>query len=350
MKIPHSKPTLSTKEMKAVSAVIKSAYVAPGAQVRQFEQHFAKRHKTQDAVAVNSGTSALHMALAALNIKAKDEVIIPSYACSALLNAVLYTGAKPIIADVDETDFNLSVESVRKHLSRKTKAVIAVHSFGLAADLSALKRLGVTIIEDCAQSVGAKYGPRLVGTIGEIGVFSFYATKMITTAEGGMVISRSRSLIKNIRDIIDYDNRSQFKLRYNYKMSDMQAAMGSVQLKQLSRFIARRRELAERYCEHLDPLKCVLPIDLNQRRHIFYRYVIRLSGKHTAANIINRLNQAGIEARAPVFKPLHQLYKSHPCPAADALVKSAVSLPIYPTLSNTQVDFICKKLSALLSK
>ena len=174
--IPHSRPTLGPAEMKAVSDVIASGYVAEGAIVQEFEQKFADYLNVKHAVATNSGTSALHLALLALEVGPGDEVIIPSYVCCALLNAVNYTGATPVLADIGPDTYNLEAADVKKRLTNKTKAIIVPHLFGKSADLDPLLKLDVPIIEDCARRWGAEYAQRPVGTFGLVSIYGLYTS------------------------------------------------------------------------------------------------------------------------------------------------------------------------------
>jgi len=345
IKISHSKPTLSASEIKSVRNVLKSGHIAKGQKVKEFEDHFCAFQGIKGAVALNSGSSALHMALLALGIKEGDEVIIPSYSCAALLNAVLYTRASPVIVDINKDDYNISLEAVRKNLTSKTKAIIVVHNFGLPALISPLKKLGVPIIEDCAHAIGAKYKDQLVGCLGDISIFSFYATKMLTTAEGGMVASNKVSFINKIRNLIEYDQMKQFELRYNYKMTDIQASIGIEQLKKLSFFISRRNKIAEKYTHFIGKTDDLLPYqEFADREHVYYRYIRQLAKRGNIDNILVKLNQAGIECRKPVFQPLHRLWKSTKCPISEAFMHTAISVPIYPSLPLSQVRFIAEKL------
>jgi perosamine synthetase len=185
------------------------------------------------AVTVSSGTTALHLALAALPIHPGDEVIIPSFVCTALLNAIRLTGATPVLADCDETHFNLSVTDVKKRLSSRTKALIVPHLFGQAADLNELLAIGLPVIEDCAQSLGSRYEGKMTESFGTLAVFSFYATKFLATGEGGMVASSDAGLMEHIRDLRYYDEKDDDRIRFNCKMTDMHAALGRSQLRRL---------------------------------------------------------------------------------------------------------------------
>ncbi|MFH1231857.1 MAG: DegT/DnrJ/EryC1/StrS family aminotransferase [Planctomycetota bacterium] len=344
MLIKHSCPLIGQIEFKALSNVLRSSHIAQGKTVQKFENEVVHylNEKNMEAVAVNSGSSALHLALLALGISTKDEVIIPSYVCSAVLNAVNYTGAKPILADINDYDFNLNIQSVKKKITRRTRVIIIPHLFGFPAEINKFLSLGIPIIEDCAQSIGATYHDKNVGTFGKLAVFSFYATKMITTGYGGMVISKDNKLIDHIRDLINYDNRNNYILRYNYQMSDSEAALGVVQLRQLNRFIQRRREIASQYNQSLQSLKIsslILPQEQPHTKSVFYRYVIR----HPEADkIISQLNRKGIEAKKPIYKPLHRYFgfNSKEFSNTENAYRTTISLPIYPSLTDKEVGYI----------
>jgi dTDP-4-amino-4,6-dideoxygalactose transaminase len=257
--IPHSRPALGQEEIRLVTEAIHSGHIAQGKAVGSFEASMAKAIGTKGAVACSSGTSALHLALLAMDVGSEDEVIFPSYVCLALLNAVHYVHATPVLADIDPTTQNMDPDDVKKKLTRRTKAIIVPHMFGLAANLESLLTLGVPIIEDCAQAVGTTYNGRTVGAFGHVAVFSFYATKVITTGEGGMVLSNSKEMLHRVRDLRECDQKDDPGVRYNYKMTDMQAALGIAQLGQLDGFIKARRSIAQRYTEAFSTLPVVLP-------------------------------------------------------------------------------------------
>ena len=361
--IKHSCPTVGQAEVQALSSALKSKHLAQGNIVRRFENSIVKYlgaksrqvaavhpHTKIFGVGVNSGSSALHLALLSLGICAKDEVILPSYACSAVLNAVNYTGAKPILADINQYDFNVSFESVKQKITSRTKAIIVAHLFGFPAELDKFLSLGIPIIEDCAQSLGAAYHNKSTGVFGKLSIFSFYATKMLTTGYGGMVISKDSKLTDKIRNLIDYDNRDDYITRYNYQMSDLSASLGLAQLKQLNQFIRWRRKIAAHYTHHLSSLNLstlILPVEHPKTTSAFYRYVIR----HPKADkIILRLHRAGIEAKKPVYKPLHRYFglNSRDFPNAEQAHRNAISLPVYPSLSDRDRNYITDNLVKIL--
>jgi len=265
--IPHSRPTINKRDIEAVSEVIRSGKLSQGQKVEEFEKSLASYIGVKGAVALSSGTAALHLSLLCLGIREGDEVIIPSYTCSALLNAVMITGAVPRFADIERDTYNIDPDIVENYLRKKkktrAKAIILVHSFGEPADIDSFldisKRYGIQIIEDSAQALGATYKGRKVSSYGLISVLSFYATKVITTGEGGMLLSNSSDIINRAKDIREYDKKERFKLRYNYKMTDMAAALGLSQLKKLPSFIKRRKGIAHTYDSVLKREKKNLP-------------------------------------------------------------------------------------------
>jgi perosamine synthetase len=334
--IPHSRPTLGLEEIQAVSEVISSGYVAEGDVVRKFEQSFADYFGIQHAVATNSGTSALHLALLALEVGSGDEVILPSYVCCALLNAVNYTGATPVLADVHPDTFNLDATDVKNRINARTRAVIVPHLFGMAADLDPLLELDVPLIEDCAQAVGAGYNQRPVGTYGAAAIYSFYATKVITTGEGGMVVSSSKHITDRIRDMKSYDQKEDYRIRFNYKMTDIQAALGLSQLERLDNIIRRRRAIAEKYTRSFKKLDLGLPPE--DPGHIYFRYVIGLN--RNSAPWIQHLASKGIGSDRPIFLPLHRQLQRQGCPESEKAWSNSISIPIYPSLSDDEITRI----------
>src|SRR5581483_4123677 len=228
--IPHNRPLITDADIAAVSGTLASGWIAQGPQTRAFEEEVCAFLGLEgDAVAVSSGTTALHLALLALGVGPEDAVILPTYVCSAVLNAVCHAGAAPVLADVSPNDFNLDPAHVHALLTARTKAIIAPHTYGFPADIGALRALGVPVVEDCAQAIGAAVAGRKAGTLGDIAIFSFYATKLMTTGQGGMVVG-PRTLMETVRDLRDFDCRPTYRVRYNYQMTDFQAALGRSQL------------------------------------------------------------------------------------------------------------------------
>jgi dTDP-4-amino-4,6-dideoxygalactose transaminase len=344
--IPHSRPTLGDDEAQAVAAVVRSGHVAEGEGVARFEKAFAQKMGVQQAVAVSSGTAALHLTLQAMDVGPDDEVIIPSYVCTALLHAVQYVGARPVLAEIDPQTYNIDPSDVQKRINRRTKVVIVPHMFGLAADLDGLLKLNVPLIEDCAQALGGTYQNEPLGTFGDAAIFSFYATKLMATGEGGMVIARSPEIIGRIRDLKTYDEKAADRMRYNYKMTDMQAVMGEVQLGRLDDFITRRRNIARRYTHGLKSLAIKLPQDPD--RHIYYRFCVGLNTD--CGPTIERLVDQGIGCARPVFLPIHRHLKMDGYLLTDQAWKTTLSIPIYPSLADGAVDEVITRFISNIEK
>lgn len=342
--IPHSRPTMDEEEARAAAAVVASGQVAEGPAVAAFEQELAACIGVPHAVAASSGTAALHLVLTAMGIGPGDEVVVPSFVCSALLNAVNYTGAEPVLADIDPATLNLDPRDVERRLSPRTRAVILVHLFGLAADVTRFLGLGVPIIEDCAHSIGGTHGTRRLGSFGQAAVFSFYATKVIATGEGGMVATRSPELADRIRDLRSYDKKSDYRVRFNYQLTDIQAAVGRVQLVKLGRFISRRREIARRYRAAFQDLPVRHPPD--DAGHVYFRYVLDTGTDCT--DVIRRASQRGVGCSRPVHTPLHRLIGQSGFPHAEKAWSQCLSIPIYPSLTDADVERIIEVTSGLL--
>jgi perosamine synthetase len=333
--IPHSRPTVGPDDIRAVTEVMLSGQLAQGEKVRQFEEDLAAYLGRRGGVATNSGTSALHLALLALGLGAGDEVLLPSYTCVALLHAVRCVGATPRLVDIEPEGYNLCAEEARRCLTPQVKAVIIPHMFGMAADLTALASLGIPLIEDCAQALGGTYRGRRIGSVGTITICSFYATKMITTGEGGMLLSDTDVVLRRARDLRDYDGRTTLETRFNYKMTDMQAALGLSQLHQLPAFLERRRALASRYSTALQMLPIKLPAAKPDRAHAFYRYVV---GVGDSARMARRLSRRGVQCKAPVFRPLHGYLEQKGFRYTETAMRTALSIPLYPSLAEEDVQ------------
>jgi len=345
MIIPHSRPTIDQEDIEAVTKVLASGMIAQDQRTKEFENAIAGFVGAKYAVAVSSGTSALHLALSGLGVGPGDEVIMPSYVCPSPYLATLHAGAIPRIADIGLEDFNICAATAKKQLTSKTKAIIVPHMFGTPAELDALIELGIPLIEDCAQSVGAEYKGRQVGGFGELSVFSFYATKMITTGEGGMILTNNEEFYARMVDLRDYDKKPLTPVKYNYKMTDFQAALGLSQLKKLKYFIERRIQLASAYSERLSGCDVDLPKKCSHKKSVFYRYIVMVD---SADKIQTLAKEKGIMCEKPVFEPLHRSLDSSVCPNSDHAHERALSIPLYPTLSDYEAEYVLSVLDAVL--
>ncbi|MHC4605531.1 MAG: DegT/DnrJ/EryC1/StrS family aminotransferase [Planctomycetota bacterium] len=324
--IPHSRPMVGREEERAVVRVLRSGQLGGGAEVERFEAELARRVGAASATATHTGTAALHLTLLAMGLGRGSRVLLPSYVCMAVLNAVRYVGARPVLVDVDPETCNIDPADAKRR-ARGASAVIVPHMFGLPAPLDAIARLRIPIIEDCAMSIGARRKGRPVGSFGQASVFSFYATKMLASGHGGAVATSRARLARRIRDLVNYDNRNDDRVRHNYRMSAVAAALARVQLRRAGEFVKARRRIAEFYYARLGALSIALPPGEN---HVFYRFVLRAGRR-----LERRLGRRGIEAKRPVYRPLH-LYRSERSgnyPGAEELHRTAVSIPIYPALT-----------------
>ena len=326
MTIPHNRPTLGAEEASAAGRVIASNWLAQGREVGAFEDEFCAflGLPSGHAVAVSSGSSALFLALWA-NAAASREVVQPAYACAALSNATQLCGAIPKYVDNAAGSPNIE----RAALSPGALAIV-VHMFGMPLDV---RNAGATVIEDCAQALGARVGNMPVGLQGVAGVFSFYATKLMTSGgQGGMVVSRDKAMIDEIRDYREFDCRADHRPRFNFQMTDLAAAIGRVQLQKLPAFLARRQEIFQRYRQAGIPLLgSALGGDLAEVR---YRAVVLASSPE---RLIASLADAGIKAIVPVETWELQDEPAH-YPNALALTRQTVSIPLFPSLTDGEVE------------
>jgi len=333
--IPHSRPTLGAREERAVLRVLRSGQIGGGGEVRGFEADLEGYVGKGRAVAVHTGSAALHLALLGLGVGPGDRVVLPTYVCAAVLNAVRYTGAEPLLADVTPETANLDPDDVKRRLRAGTKAIIAPHLLGRPAPVRELRALGVPVVEDCAMALG---GP--VGREGEVSVYSFYATKMMATGHGGAVLARDRAVVRRIADLVDYDNREDYRVRHNYRMSALVAALGRVQLSRLPDFVKRRRRIAEYYYETLE-------LGEPPPGHVFYRCVLRTG---PVERFVRSMASRGVECKRPVYRPLHR-YLGAPSgeyPGAEELHRNWASIPLYPSLRREEMERVALAVREVL--
>ena len=332
--IRHSKPTIGTDDEEAVAQVVLSGNLAAGPVTAQFERNIASFISMPHAIAVNSGLAALHLSLIVLGVSQYDEVIIPSLVCEALLISIKRCGATPVVVDTNPNG-NISADRVSEAITPKTKAIIVPHMFGLAADIERMKEFGVPIIEDCAQSIGAEINNKRVGSFGDVSVFSFYATKMICTGEGGAIACRDADMADKISDLRSYRGHRDFGMRFAYHTTDVASAMGITQLRKISSFIARRKEIARLYRNGLPHTDA-----LYDERSIFYRYIILLQNRDA---VRNELAKVGVECGLGVLTPLSKFVPAC-CPQAEEIGRTSLSLPIYPSMTNDDALFVISSI------
>ena len=335
--IAHNKPTLGKQEQQAVSNVLESGYIAQGIQVERFENEFCdflglpERH----AVALSSGTSALFMALWSLNAKNKS-IAMPVYVCSSLRNAVAMVQAKEVLIDNAMDSPNICLNQLQKS---NADIAIVPHMFGLPNEIQNIK--DIDIIEDCAQSLGASIDNKKTGLIGKVGIFSFYVTKLMTSGgQGGMFVSKDKNLVDKVRDYREFDCRRDKKNRFNFQMTDIQASIGRVQLKQLPIFLERRQEIFAMYKESGLDL-----IASENNASVHYRAVIRINNP---AEVKDKLLEQSIKTIIPI-EDWELLDDGSKYRNSYNLTQTTLSLPIYPSLTNEDVLNIVIELNKVIN-
>jgi perosamine synthetase len=360
VQIPVARPAIGQDEISAVTAVLESGMLAAGERVAEFEKKFADYCGTTHAVAINNGTAALHAALLAADIGSGDQVIVPSFSFFATASAVSMTGAKPIFVDVNEQTFNIDPVQVENQINPNTKAVIGVHLFGQPFDVPGIQQVceshNLTLIEDAAQSQGAMYNGEKTGGFGQLGCFSFYATKNMTTGEGGMVTTSDKAYNERLRLLINHGQSEKYlhtRLGYNYRMTDVAAAIGLVQLKKLEKFNMRRRKNAEYYDTHISVKGLVTPAVAQGMHHVYHQYVIRLTDEFPMkrADFMEYLKVKGIGTAVHYPIPIHhqpvyaRANEPDSCPISTRLASSVLSIPVHPLLDQKELAYICDAIN-----
>ncbi|HSA62839.1 MAG TPA: DegT/DnrJ/EryC1/StrS family aminotransferase [Nitrospiraceae bacterium] len=370
-------PSLGEEEWQALREPIESGWLTQGPKVAAFEQAFAQRHKVKHAIAVTSATTGLHLALAALNIGPGDEVIVPAFTWVATANAVLYCGGTPVFADVDRVTYNIDIKDVARRITPRTKAVIPVHLFGLCADIDALRAAlgpGIAIVEDAACAAGAAMHGRSAGSLGNLGVFSYHPRKSITTGEGGMVTTNDDHLAEQVKRMrnhgasVSEEERHrgsrpyllpEFEmLGFNYRMTDLQGAVGLVQLTKLDQFIDERAKMAAEYRKDLAALQWLrMPEEPREGRHAWQAcvtYVDPNAAPMPRNQIMEMLQQQGIATR-PGTHAVHMLkyyrqrfgLRPEDYPGARDCDQNTMAIPLHNKLSPDDYKYVVSALKQL---
>lgn len=364
-RIELAEPDLTGNELAYVSDCITSGWVSShGRYIAQFEENFADFVGVSHAVATNNGTTALHLALVALGVGPGDEVIIPTVTYIATANAISYCGATPVLVDVEAGTLNIDPARVESAITPRTKGIIPVHLYGAPARVPELRNLcesnGLFLLEDAAEAHGASIEGVRVGALGEAGMFSFFGNKIITTGEGGMVTTNSAELAARLRlyrgQGMDLTRRYWFPvIGYNYRMTNIQAAIGVAQLERFEEFLARRSRLAEAYASFLAPLadriELTTPAPGTTAVPWLQNIYLRAAGEAQRDDVMRKLDEAGIDSR-PVFYPMHQLppYRSNAAfPVADDWTARGISLPLHTSLSESDIERVCRSLDHALA-
>lgn len=369
MHIPYGRQSIDESDLQAVMEVLQSDFLTTGPKVEEFEQCIAEFVGAKYALAIANGTAALHAACFAAGIGPGDEVITTPITFAASSNCVLYCGGTPVFADIDPVTYNIDWKSVEEKITSRTKAILPVHFTGQPCDMDEIhalaKKHGLLVIEDGAHALGAEYKGRKVGGLSDLTIFSFHPVKHITTGEGGMVMTndeklyqrlllfRSHGITRNSELMTENQGGwyyQQLALGYNYRISDIQCALGISQMKRLPKFLERRREIAAAYdAAFADVDGIVIPAQREGTKNSWHLYVIQVTGVERKA-VFDQLRKAGIGVNVhyiPVYQ--HPYYQQHGygqthCEQAERLYEKIISLPIYPGLTEEEQEYVIEQV------
>jgi len=370
--IPLSSPDITKKEVEIVNQVLSTPFLSIGPKIKEFEKKIADYIGTRYAIAVNSGTSGLHLCVRSLGIKDGDEVITSPFSFIASANCILFERAKPVFVDINEKTLCLDTSKIEEKITEKTKAILPVHIFGHPCEMSKImeiaRRHNLAVIEDACEAIGAEYKGKKVGSFGNCGVFAFYANKQITTGEGGIIVTNNKDVAKLCESMRNQgrgeDNRwlSHVRLGYNYRMSELSAALGLVQMERISEMLEKRSRVADFYNQRLSQIKEVkIPyVGPEINKMSWFVYVIRLDSRRFSRGdrdkIIQELDNRGIQCR-DYLPPIHLEpfyvemfgYQQGDFPITEAVSDSTIALPFYNNLSEEEVDYICNNLKDIIN-
>lgn len=364
------------REITAVSRVLRRRWLTMGEKVQELEKRMAEFLKTRYAIALSSGTAALHLALKTLNLKAEDEVLVPCITFVASVNAILYCGAKPVFLDATSLDdFNLSVIDLEERIGSKTKGIIVVHYGGFLADMDKINRIAkkykLFVVEDSAHSIGTKYKSKMAGTFGDMGCFSFFSNKNLATGEGGMVVTDNKKLARKVKLLrshgMTWQTWERFKsfsfdydvvdLGYNYRMTEISAVLGLEQLKKLRLNNRKRKYLSQVYRQNLSGIEEIfIPFQNYSRDSSYHLFPILLDKKINRKVFMQKLKKKGIQTSIH-YLPVHQLSyyrKNYPQKLGALLLSEEIgrremSLPLHPRMEKEDVVFVCKQIEKVLA-
>ena len=346
-----AQPVMDIEEKNSVLEVLESGQLAEGSRVEKFEKEFAKYIGTKFAVATNSGTAALHVSCLSLGLGSNDEVVTSAFSHASSSNSILFCGASPVFSDIQFQTFNLDSEKIQGKLSENTKAILPVHLYGHPADMSPILEIAgknnIPVLEDACQAHGAEYKKKKVGSIGKIGCFSFYPTKNMNTGEGGIATTDDKEIADKCKIFRNHGQEGKYvhtHLGYNYRMNEIQAAIGLVQLKKLDSNNKKRMENARILLEGLRNIKeIVLPAVLENNIHVFHQFVIRVKNRDVFRNIMEK---SGVETAVHYPHPIYKNTLYQKLGYRDNLIETekasmeVVSLPVHPNLTNKDLETI----------
>jgi perosamine synthetase len=365
MKIPLSAPEITEAEIEAVVAVLRSSRLSLGPVTEKFESQVAATASVPHAIAVSSGTAGLHLCIRGLGIGEGDEVIVPSFAFIAAANAIRYERAMPVFVDIDPVTLNIDPQRIEEAITPRTRAIMAVHTFGVPAAMSAIleiaARHGLEVIEDACEAIGAEYDSRKVGSIGHAGVFAFYPNKQITTGEGGVVVTRDEAFARRVRALRNqgrYETDDWFQhseLGYNYRISEINCALGLAQMMRLEEILKKREGVACAYHERLSRCTDLVlpPAGLRGGRVSWFVYVVRVACGLDRDGILRGMTEAGIGC-GRYFAPIHlqpgysAWRNSGDLTVTEAEAQRTIALPFFNNLGSEAINEVCGTLERLL--
>lgn len=362
--IPVNEPLIAKNALSFVSDCIKTGWISSaGSYIQRFEQEFAKFQQVKYAVTTTSGTAALHLALATLGIGKGDEVILPDHTMFACAAAIIYTGAKPIPVDVERTTWNIDVSLIEKKITKKTRAIMPVHIYGHPVDMTPLLRLAkkyeLFVIEDAAESCGSEYKGKKVGSLGNINCFSFYANKIITTGEGGMITTNNKKLAQKARALKDlaHSPKKRFlhtQIGFNYRMTNMQAALGLAQLEEVETYVEKKQWMANLYNLQLKNIEgLTLPIERSWAKNVYWMYAVLVEDSFGIKRntLQKRLREKGIDTRT-FFMPIHKQpalkkigFKDNSSyKVSEEISQKGLYLPSGLAITQEQIETVCRTI------
>ena len=352
--IPVAKPNIGLQEITAVNRVLESGMLAQGSEVHAFESEFSQIVNDVSCIAVNSGTSAIHLSLLALGIGVGDEVIVPSFTFAATANAVALTGAKPIFIDIDPKTYNMDQSLIEDAINSRTKAILPVHLYGLPAHMMEIldiaKRHNLFVIEDACQAHMANINGKPVGSFGSAGTFSFYPTKNMTSGEGGMVTTSSSETARKIQLLRNQGMEERYRneiFGFNNRMTDIHASIGRVQLSKLANWTEKRRSNAKFFDQNLEGV--ITPFVSPGYHHVYHQYTIRVVG-HDRDVFAEQLTSRGIGSGIYYPTPVHRLpsyEQTLHLPHTEQATREVLSIPVYPSLEEWELEAIVTAINSL---
>lgn len=371
MRIPLSAPEITEADIEAVVRVLRGKTLSLGPQLKKFEDGMKEYVGAPHAVAVNSGTSGLHLSIRALGIGEGDEVIVPSFSFVAVANSVCYERAVPVFAEIQPETLCLDPKSVEAAITPRTRAILLVHTFGYPADVTAIQAIArhhhLFVIEDACEALGAETGGRKVGSFGDVGVFAFYPNKQLTTGEGGMVVTGNAEIAASVRSLRNQGRRNpwewlqHYEIGYSYRLSDIHCALGAEQLKRIDSTLRRRERVAKRYHQQLsgNPDLLLPPMQVSGGRISWFVYVVRLADSFSREDrdwVMQELQRRGIGC-GRYFAPIHlqPAYRSAELSKPDLSLTErigdrALALPFFTRLSEGEIDEVSSTLKELLDR